>query len=169
MAQVQSIFRGQLEFDEQRSLFDYWQSKCTGSFLPTRSDISPTEFVRHLPMISLLDVCGKEQTGNYRVRLAGTGLYPYFQKEITGKTLDEVYDAPRQQYWQERLNNLVDTQKPACGTISPDASVVGHAAQFWMRLPLVGADGKVNMILAYDVFKSLSAVYSKNQSKVVYA
>jgi len=90
MAQLHSIFRSQLEFDTQRYLFDYWQTKCNNGKLPSRQDISPAGFAKVLSMISLVDVHEKDGSRQYSYRLAGTGLRNHYQQEITGKTFEQI-------------------------------------------------------------------------------
>ncbi|MBL4596400.1 MAG: PAS domain-containing protein [Robiginitomaculum sp.] len=165
MAQLGSMFRSQLVFDKQRVLFDYWQSKCTDEALPRRSDISPLDFVPFLPMVSLIEVGGEPHARDYQVRLAGTGLYTVYHREITGMKLEEIHEAKSGDYWRRVLDVLVARKKPACGAMGAN----DHLAQFWMRLPLRDQTGAVNMILAYDVFTPLSALSPDNQLRVAQA
>jgi len=169
MGQVQSMFRSQLVFDEQRSLFDYWQSKCRDTNLPSRSDISPVDIVSHLKMISLIEVCDTPQCRRYKYRLAGTGLHSWFKQEATGKMLDELHGQDSHEYWQRILDVLVTRKRAACGATSPEGAAAHGYAQFWMRLPLMAADGKINMILSYDVITPLSALSACDRAQIAYA
>ena len=56
--------------------------------MPSRADIVPAELTLHLPQILLADVLdeGKE----FRYRLLGTRLTPYFPDRATGKTFTEA-------------------------------------------------------------------------------
>ena len=74
-------------------IFAYWASRRQGARLPSRASIHPEDFKRHLPTISLIDVIREPRA--YRQRLAGTGLYGVYGREITGRTLDEVYNGFR--------------------------------------------------------------------------
>src|ERR1700753_4455011 len=65
-------------------IFAYWASRRQGARLPGRASIHPEHFKRHLPTISLIDVLDGH---GYRLRLAGTGLYSVYGREITGRPL----------------------------------------------------------------------------------
>ena len=39
-------------------------------------------------------------------RLAGTGLYSVYGREITGRTLDEIYNSTSAEYWRVELNKV---------------------------------------------------------------
>ena len=74
-------------------LFAYWASLRQGARLPGRRHLDPAGIKRLLPTVSLIDVGGAP--GDYRMRLAGTGLYGVYGREITGHTLEEVYNTER--------------------------------------------------------------------------
>jgi len=165
MAQIKSLFRNQLVLDNQRDLFDYWQSKCNDNSLPQRSDICPSELSNFLTTISLIDVHDNNEVREYSYRLAGTGLHIHFRQEITGKSLSEAFPAHVSSYWHRVLEGLVERKNPSCGAVRACRSA-GHEIQFWMRLPLVNAKGRVNMILSYDIFTSLSALSEGSLNRV---
>ena len=77
-------------------LFAYWASLKGDARLPARRDLHPGDIKRLLPTISLIDVLAdspKPGLVDYRIRLAGTGLYGVYGREITGRRLAEVYSA----------------------------------------------------------------------------
>ena len=82
-------------------LFAYWASRREAGRLPGRAAIHPAHFKRHLPTVSLIDVSRAPR--DYRLRLAGTGLYGVYGREITGRTLDEIYSPSAAEYWQTRI------------------------------------------------------------------
>jgi hypothetical protein len=94
-------------------LFAYWASRRRGALLPARDSIHPAHFKRHLPTISLIDV--RQDPRDYRLRLAGTGLYGVYGREITGQTLEEVYNAASASYWRAELDKVVDQGRPGVG------------------------------------------------------
>ena len=96
-------------------LFAYWASRRDGLRLPSRSNINPEDFKRHLPTVSLIDV-GLEGV-DYRLRLAGTGLYEVYRGEITGKRLEEVYEPTAAAYWRSELDKVVQTAAPVWAPI----------------------------------------------------
>jgi hypothetical protein len=84
-----------IEFDprtftrfELAVIHEYWQSTRRGRRMPSRADIVPAELTLHLPQILLADVLdeGKE----FRYRLLGTRLTPYFPTRATGKTFTDA-------------------------------------------------------------------------------
>jgi hypothetical protein len=129
-------------------LYAYWASRRRGAALPGRRDIDPGGFKRHLPTISLIDVRGEPAA--YRVRLAGTGLYGVYGREITGMTLEQIYPGPDAQEWRQRLARVVNGRKPAVGVHSLAWRGASRLSLVWLRLPLASDGGKVDMILGFD-------------------
>ena len=130
-------------------MFAYWASRRQGAQLPGRASIHPQHFKRHLPTISLIDVLADPQ--DYRLRLAGTGLYGVYGREITGQTLDEVYSAPAAAYWRAELDQIVHSRKPGVGVHSLAWRGASHMSILWLRMPLASNGKDVDMILGYDV------------------
>jgi hypothetical protein len=143
-------FRAQLIVPEQRQLYDYWVSRARGRRMPSREDISPADFGRLLPNVSLIDVDAVH--GRFRVRLAGTRLRDIYDREVTGKYLDELDWGDKTDYWISAYRRVVDNSRPAQGIVRGPRKGKDHLVQFWLRLPL-SFDGKsVSMILCYDSF-----------------
>jgi hypothetical protein len=143
-------------------LFAYWASRRDHGRLPGRRQIDPTEFKRHLPTISLIDVhtyAGGEGAAprDYRLRLAGTGLFGVYGREITGMSLDKVYDAESVAYWRKHLDTVVEERRPAVGFHSMAWRGAPHLSLLWLRLPLAGNGRDVDMILGYDVLVGVSS------------
>jgi hypothetical protein len=129
-------------------IFAYWASLRHGGRLPGRADIHPAHFKRHLPTVSLIDVC--PEAGAYRVRLAGTGLYGVYGRETTGRTLDEVYNAEAADYWRVELDKVFKERRPGVGVHNFAWRGAGHLSILWLRLPLASNGADVDMILGYD-------------------
>src|SRR6478752_6643287 len=95
-------------------LFAYWAALRQGGLLrgrlPGRAHIDPGDFKRHLPHISLIELRG--ETRRYRMRLAGTGLYTLYGREITGCPLEEVYPGDEVAYWRGQLDEVVEAGRP---------------------------------------------------------
>lgn len=130
-------------------MFSYWASRRTPGRIPGRAQIDPRDFKRHLPTVSLIDV----RRGNrpeYRLRLAGTGLYRVYGGEITGKSLEDVYAEPASDYWRAELDRVVETRRPAAGVHSFAWRGAAHLSIMWLRLPLASDGREVDMILGYD-------------------
>lgn len=129
-------------------LFAYWASRREGSLLPARGSIHPAHFKRHLPTISLIDVAREPR--DYRLRLAGTGLYSVYGREITGQRLEEVYNSASATYWRTELDKVVDQKRPGVGVHNFAWRGDGHLSILWLRLPLATNGRDVDMILGYD-------------------
>jgi len=130
-------------------MFAYWASRRQDGQLPGRSAIHPQHFKRHLPTISLIDVLAEPR--DYRLRLAGTGLYSVYGREITGRTLEDVYAPPAVAYWRAELDKIVDSKRPGVGVHSLAWRGATHLAILWLRMPLASNGRDVDMILGYDV------------------
>jgi len=132
-------------------LFAYWASRRAGGRLPGRDSIDPNHFKRHLPTVSLIDVA-RDEAGQvcYRQRLAGTGLYSVYGREITGQSLEDVYSAAAADYWRGELDKVVQTGRPGVGFHSLAWRGVSHMSILWLRLPLASNGVDVDMILGYD-------------------
>lgn len=140
-------------------LFAYWASLRQGGRLPSRADIHPRDFKRLLPTVSLIDVVRGENGGrrDYRLRLAGTGLYSVYGREITGRSLGDVYGARAADYWQSELDRVVDERRPGVGCHSLAWRGAAHMSLLWMRLPLASDGRNVDMILGYDAIVGLQS------------
>jgi hypothetical protein len=135
-------------------LFAYWASRREAGRLPGRGQINPGDFKRHLPTVSLIDVLPSPSEGlarDYRLRLAGTGLYDVYRGEITGKRLREVYDEAAADYWRVELDKVVEERRPGVGSHSLAWRGAAHLSILWLRLPLASDGRRVDMILGYDV------------------
>lgn len=137
-------------------LFAYWSGLRRGGALPGRRDIHPRALKRHLPTISLIDIL----PGDYRVRLAGTGLYTVYGREITGRRLHDVYNTAAADYWRVELGKVVADGRPGVGVHNLAWRGASHLSLVWLRLPLA-SDGKtVDMILGYDAVVGLGQIQS---------
>jgi len=127
--------------------------------LPSRDQIDPGHFKRHLPTISLIDVARDEAVGRlkYRQRLAGTGLYSVYGREITGRPLEEVYSSQAVHYWALELERVVREKKPCVGFHSLAWRGAPHLSILWLRMPLSSNGVDVDMILGYDALVGVQA------------
>jgi hypothetical protein len=135
-------------------LFAYWSGLRHEGRLPSRADIDPGGFRRLLPGVCLIDV--RHNPRDYRVRLAGTGLYGVFGGEITGKRLAEIYAPPAVEYWRGELDKIVDSARPGVGYHSLAWRGAAQMTILWLRLPLARDGRSVDMMLGYDSVVGLS-------------
>lgn len=131
-----------------QEMFAYWASLRRGAGLPARVDLQPSNMKRLLPTVSLIDVV--KEPRDYRLRLAGTGLYGVYGREITGKTLSDVYNTAAAEYWRRELDKVVDERRPGVGVHSLAWRGAPHMSILWLRLPLASNGKDVDMILGYD-------------------
>jgi len=103
---------------------------------------------RLLPTVSLIDV--KRDPLDFRLRLAGTGLYGVYGREITGRSLSDIYNSAAAEYWRAELTKVVSDRRPAVGVHSLSWRGASHMSILWLRLPLASNGVDVDMILGYD-------------------
>lgn len=146
-------------------ILSYWRSRRQRGRLPGRAQIDPCDFKRHLPTVSLINVCrdsGREGGVDYSLRLAGTGLYSVYGGEITGKRLGDVYAPEAASYWRSELDRIVESRCPGVGVHSLDWRGAPHLSILWLRLPLARDGDEVDMILGYDVVVGASSDWRRS-------
>lgn len=143
-----AAFRAQLVIPEQRQLYDYWVQRCGDGPMPGRSAISPVDFPRLLPHVSLISIVTGPR--RFRYRLAGTGLREIYDREVTGLFLDDIDWEGNADYWRAAHDKVADTGRPAQGVIRGLRTVKNHLVHFWLRLPLQLADSRPGLILCHD-------------------
>jgi len=139
-------------------LFAYWASLRANGRLPARRDIDPGKFKRHLPTISLIDVLAEPL--DFRMRLAGTGLYGVYGREITGRALNEIYSGSAVDYWRSELAQVVRERRPSVGAHNLAWRGASHLSILWLRLPLASNGRDVDMILGFDAVVGMAPVAS---------
>jgi hypothetical protein len=139
-------------------VFAYWASLRDGAQLPGRRHLDPGGIKRLLPTISLIDVL--QGGSDYRVRLAGTGLYGVYGREITGKRLGEVYNTAAADYWRAELGQVVRERRPAVGAHNLGWRGASHLSILWLRLPLASNGAEVDMILGFDAVIGINQLTS---------
>ena len=115
-------------------LFTYWTSLRDGARLPARRDLDPAGMKRLLPTVSLIDVARRDPM-DFRVRLAGTGLYSVYGCEITGKSLYDIYSSGAADYWRGELGKVIAERRPTVGVHNLAWRGASHLSILWLRLP----------------------------------
>src|SRR5271169_1883440 len=129
-------------------LFAYWAGLRQPGSLPRRCDLDPGRIKRLLPTVSLTQVIREPR--DYRLRLAGTGLYGVYGGEITGKRLSDIYSSAAADYWRGELDQVVEDRRPRAGHHSLAWRGAAHMNLLWLRLPLASNGQDVDVILGYD-------------------
>jgi len=137
--------------------FAYWSSLRADAPVPPRRRLDPGGIKRLLPTVSLIEVMPGD---DYRMRLAGTGLYNVYGCEITGRRLGEVYNTAAADYWRDELGRIVRDRRPGAGVHNLAWKGASHLSLIWLRLPLATKGDEVDMILGYDAVVGLGPVQS---------
>ena len=74
--------------DGPTALYKLWLSKIGNSGLPKKSDFKPTEMVRHISHVYLIDII--DEARDFQVRLFGTEVADMLGKDYTGVLLSET-------------------------------------------------------------------------------
>jgi hypothetical protein len=114
---------------------------------------------RLLPTVSLIDVARRDPM-DFRVRLAGTGLYGVYGGEITGKSLSDIYSSGAADYWRGELGKVIAERRPTVGVHNLAWRGASHLSILWLRLPLAANGSEVDMILGYDAVVGLGHMAS---------
>jgi hypothetical protein len=69
-------------------LHRYWDGKRGGRMMPARRDLDPSEIVKLLPYIYMVDV--EHDPLRFRYRLIGTAICTFLGRDYTGRTVDEA-------------------------------------------------------------------------------
>jgi hypothetical protein len=129
-------------------LFAYWAGLRRRGALPARHDLDPGRIKRLLPTVSLTQVL--REPLDYRLRLAGTGLWGVYGGEISGKRLTDIYNPDAADYWRDELDQVVADKRPRAGHHSMAWRGASHMTLLWLRLPLASNGCDVDVILGYD-------------------
>ena len=140
-------------------LYAYWAKLRAGPTLPGRRKLDPGPIKRLLPTVSLTEVIRGEGL-DFRIRLAGTGLYNVYGGEITGRRLCEVYSGGAAEDWRGELGKVVEARRPQAGVHNLSWRGASHLSLVWIRLPLASDGYNVDMILGYDAVVGLGQVAS---------
>ena len=133
-----------------QQVFAYWSSLRAEGRLPSRAQLDPHHLKQLLPTVSLIDVVRENGAVRFRQRLAGTGLYTVYGREITGRSLEEVYAGDEAEYWREHLDKVVSHGRPTVGCQTVRTRPGSSCSILWIRLPLASDGHSVDMILGYD-------------------
>jgi len=129
-------------------LYDVWDSKREARPAPSRSDISPFDMKKVLPLITLSDV----ETEPFRLksRLVGTGFVDAIGFDPTGHYTDEIEHT---EMLHRRSRWVVDNCKPLMTRGLPLLwSPKDFKCYDTLCLPLIDEDGHVNMLLFINRF-----------------
>ena len=130
----------------------YWESKKRGREMPGREDVDPTELVKFLPYISIVDVV--EDARRFVYRLVGTMEVEVRGYDPTGKSVGDGYFAASADAAMANYQRVCDTRAPFYE--NDGFQVVDR----WINeanlfLPLSDDNQTVNKILVFSINRDL--------------
>jgi len=128
-----------------QALWRYWRGLPAQDCVPHRRDFDPMAIARHLPSISITERLGP---GEWRIRLAGTGIRERAGVELTGVNFLTLIDPARRDLEERRLELLL---AHPCGTATLRAGrrVSGLVVQDrTVALPLRDNEGSVRLLVS---------------------
>nr|WP_321440248.1 PAS domain-containing protein [uncultured Hyphomonas sp.] len=135
----QNVFRGVTAV--QRSLIDYWCQLSESDGFPRRESIDPGHLRSMLASISIVEF---DESGAGRFRIAGSRLRDLLGFEARGRRVEDVAGTAAETF-ALGLSAAIDRGTPVGGVIE-----TGNRLHAWLRLPLAGADGRINQVLCHD-------------------
>ncbi|MBI2253149.1 MAG: PAS domain-containing protein [Proteobacteria bacterium] len=135
-----------------RVVLEYWQRKCAGRAMPSRSDIDPSELRNFLPHITLVDVVDDPRRFVYR--LIGTAEVELRGYDPTGKAVADAYFATSA---EEALKHYeaTRTSRTPHYIADPFQAVDRFIGEEDLFLPLSNDGETVNMIMVFSISRDL--------------
>lgn len=135
------------------ALFEYWNEKRGERPMPDRSDISPSEFVRLLPWIGIIEVIG--DGSDFRFRLFGSGLAEWVGRDRSDELFSEMEPVPGSGQTAEavrkRWTDVASLALAAAKPIFVKAPILGTAIErrtlHGIVLPLTSGGTKIAQLL----------------------
>lgn len=147
-------FSAQLTHPDHRQMFDYWRGKFVGAVPPSRVAIDPIEIPPAiLPWLILYTVHWVSDQPRFQFRLVGTGIVQRYNRDSTGKYFEEVYDGDKLPGQVAAFAAVARQCRPAYAQLRLPVPGRDFIPYERLLLPLAGAEGKVEAILAVMAFK----------------
>ena len=126
----------------QQKVLDAWSKRLRGRNFITCEDIDIPAINRELAYISLLGC----EDGEFRFRLAGTGLQQVFGGEARGESISEIDACRGGLMWTELAARSMLRATPVSGM----SKLSDGSIHFWLRLPLSSNGVEADMVLCHD-------------------
>lgn len=135
-----------------RGMLDYWRGINRSDRLPGRQHIDPADIPSLLPNVWLIDI-ERAPHPRARYRLIGTSIVRAFDRDHTGRYLDEVHpDFADSKVWSY-MSGVVANAHPDWRFGIPHLNGLGEFVRLErIYLPLATDGLQVDMILALSVF-----------------
>jgi hypothetical protein len=141
---------------EHLALLRWWLDARCGREMPARPDFDPLDHPDLLPRLFLVSV--SPQPPHFRYRLCGTEIDLQQGYSMTGRTFEEVFSGELLRFTHERFVDTAFNRRISYHTTHFSNDNSAKAVRFTrLLLPLLGADGRVEVILGSRVMASRSA------------
>lgn len=141
----------------QTKVLESWRKRLRGRKFITCEDIDISAINRELAYVSILSC---EDGGQFRFRLAGTGLQAIFGGEVRGKTADQIDACRGGAMWAELATRSLLRETPVSGaTRLKDGSI-----HYWLRLPLSSNGVEADMVLCHDRYLPAEAAVDPDRA-----
>jgi len=134
----------------QHKVFDAWKKRLRGRNFITAGDIDIPAINRELAYVSVLSC----EHGQFRFRLAGTGLQGVFGGEARGKTADQIEACRGGTMWAEMATRAILRSQPVSGV----TKLADGSFHFWLRLPMSSDGVQADMVLCHDRYLPAEAM-----------
>ena len=126
----------------QLKVLESWRKRLHGRTFITCEDIDISAINRELAYVSVLSCEG----GQFRFRLAGTGLHHVFGGEARGKRADDIEACRGGAMWAELATRSMLRAMPVSGVTRMSDGTL----HYWLRLPLSSDGVESDMVLCHD-------------------
>lgn len=133
-------------------VLEYWQRKCAGRAMPSRSDIDPGELRHFLPHITLVDVVDDPRRFVYR--LVGTAEVELRGYDPTGKAVTDAFFATSAAEALKHYEAARGSRAPHY-IADPFQAVDRFIGEEDLFLPLSNDGDTVNMIMVFSISRDL--------------
>jgi hypothetical protein len=134
----------------QQKVLDAWSKRLRGRSFITCEDIDIPAINRELAYVSVLGC----DNGQFRFRLAGTGLQHIFGGEARGKATADIDACKGGAMWAELATRAMLRAMPVSGMTRLSDGMV----HFWLRLPLSSDGIEADMVLCHDRYLPAEAL-----------
>lgn len=126
----------------QQKVLESWRKRLRGRSFIMIEDIDISAINRELAHVSVLSCEG----GQFRFRIAGTGLQREFGCEPQGKTANEIDICRGGSMWAELAARSMLRAMPVSGMTKMQDGTL----HFWLRLPMSSNGVEADMVLCHD-------------------
>jgi hypothetical protein len=169
------MFEDVIQFEKNPDLSDnskfvglraYWDGKRNGRAMPSRSDIDPIEMRPYLGNLFIAETLA--DIVDFRYRLIGSNLVPYYGQDMTGSTVTQVFGKLDPRFaefvisWYRSVLNEGIVVRARGLLIWAERNYIRYDA---IHLPLLNKEGAPGLILGMLVGEKSPAAALKNRAR----